>query len=142
MIDVNTQRTHRRTVLAISVGLLLTLAACGGGDDASSEAETAATETAASESSESAPPAAAADGAAIAIASFAFSGATEVAVGTTVTVTNDDSTTHTWSSEDGTFDSGSIAPGESFEFTFDTAGTFAYHCNFHASMQGTITVTA
>lgn len=129
LLGVNTNRLSLRTTLAASASLLLTLTACGGGDDASSAAEPAAT-------------APATGGAAITIAGFAFSGATEVAVGTTVTVTNDDSATHTWTSEDGTFDSGSIAPGESFEFTFDTAGTFAYHCNFHASMQGTITVTA
>lgn len=129
LLGVNTNRLSLRTTLAASASLLLTLTACGGGDDASSAAEAVST-------------APATGGAAITIAGFAFSGATEVAVGTTVTVTNDDSATHTWTSEDGTFDSGSIAPGESFEFTFDTAGTFAYHCNFHASMQGTITVTA
>ncbi len=129
LLGVNTNRLSLRTTLAASASLLLTLTACGGGDDASSAAEAVST-------------APATGGAAITIAGFAFSGATEVAVGTTVAVTNDDSATHTWTSEDGTFDSGSIAPGESFEFTFDTAGTFAYHCNFHASMQGTITVTA
>ena len=85
---------------------------------------------------------AAPDGAAlITIANFAFSGVTEVAVGTTVTVTNTDGTPHTWSAEDGAFDSGAIAPGESFEFTFTEPGEFAYFCNFHPSMTGTITVT-
>ena len=137
LLGVNTNRLSLRTTLAASASLLLTLTACGGGDDASSAAEPAATKSA--EAVSTAP---ATGGAAITIAGFAFSGATEVAVGTTVAVTNDDSATHTWTSEDGTFDSGSIAPGESFEFTFDTAGTFAYHCNFHASMQGTITVIA
>ena len=29
-----------------------------------------------------------------------------------------------------------------FEFTFTEAGTFAFHCNVHPSMTGTITVTA
>ena len=85
--------------------------------------------------------AAPASGDTITIANFAFDGVTEVALGTTVTVTNTDASPHTWSSEDGTFDSGSISPGDTFEFTFDTAGEFAYFCNFHPSMTGTITVT-
>jgi plastocyanin len=78
---------------------------------------------------------------AITIADFAFSGVTEVPVGTTVTVTNEDGTTHTWSAVDGAFDSGALDPGESFEFTFTEAGTFDYFCNFHPSMTGTIVVT-
>ncbi len=82
------------------------------------------------------------DGDTITIADFTFNGVTEVAVGTTVVVTNTDSAPHTWTAEDGTFDSGSLGEGETFEFTFDTAGEFAYFCNFHPSMTGSITVTA
>ncbi len=81
------------------------------------------------------------DGATITIADFAFSGVTEVAAGTTVVVTNTDGTAHTWTADDGTFDSGSIASGGTFEFTFAEPGEFAYFCNFHPSMQGTIVVT-
>ncbi len=77
----------------------------------------------------------------ITIADFAFTGVTEVPVGTTVVVTNTDASPHTWTSEDGTFDSSAIAPGDSFEFTFTEAGEFAYFCNFHPSMTGTIVVT-
>lgn len=77
----------------------------------------------------------------ITIADFAFSGVTEVAVGTTIVVTNTDSAVHTFTAEDGTFDSGSLRKGDTFEFTFDTPGEFAYFCNFHPSMTGTITVT-
>jgi plastocyanin len=83
-----------------------------------------------------------ADGDTITIADFSFSGVTEVAVGTTVVVMNTDAAPHTWSAQDGTFDSGAIAPGETFEFTFTDAGEFAYFCNFHPSMTGTIVVTA
>jgi plastocyanin len=78
---------------------------------------------------------------AITIADFAFSGVTEVPIGTTVVVTNTDATPHTWTAEDGTFDSGAISPDDTFEFTFTTAGEFAYFCNFHPSMTGTIVVT-
>jgi plastocyanin len=77
----------------------------------------------------------------ITIADFAFSGVTEVPVGTTVIVTNTDATPHTWTAEDGTFDSAAIAPDGTFEFTFTETGEFAYFCNFHPSMTGTIVVT-
>jgi plastocyanin len=63
----------------------------------------------------------------------------EVAVGGEVTWTNSHSQAHTASSA-GTFDTGSIQPGESATVTFDTAGTFAYICSFHPFMTGTVTV--
>ena len=77
----------------------------------------------------------------ITIADFAFGGVTEVAVGTTVTVSNTDGTPHTWTADAAGFDSGSLGQNDSFEFTFTEAGEFTYHCNFHPSMTGTIVVT-
>jgi plastocyanin len=77
----------------------------------------------------------------ITIAGFAFDGASEVAVGTTVTVVNEDGSDHTWTADDGTFSSGNLAPGDSFEFTFTEPGTYTYACRIHPSMVGTITVT-
>ena len=48
---------------------------------------------------------------------------------------------HTATSDDGhTFDSGDLAPGSAYSFTFTKAGTFAYHCNVHTFMHGTIKV--
>jgi plastocyanin len=38
--------------------------------------------------------------------------------------------------------SGNIAPGASFSHTFTKAGSFAYHCNYHSVMKGTVTVSA
>jgi plastocyanin len=81
-----------------------------------------------------------ADAATITIADFAFDGVTEVPVGTTVVVTNEDDASHTWTAVDGIFDSGALANGDSFEFTFTTAGDFDYFCNFHPAMTGTIAV--
>jgi plastocyanin len=57
-----------------------------------------------------------------------------------VTVTNADPTAHTWTADDGGWDSGSLAQGASSTHTFTTAGTFAYHCAIHASMKGTVVV--
>lgn len=65
-----------------------------------------------------------------------------VNVGDTVTWTNNDGFAHTATADGGAFDTGNIAGGASDSVTFDTAGTFAYHCSIHASMTGTITVAA
>jgi plastocyanin len=84
-----------------------------------------------------------ASGNAVSIVNFNFqpSGLT-VAAGTAVTWTNTTTdTTHTTTSNDGVWDSGHLDPGKTFSFTFTRAGTFAFHCNIHPSMTGTITVT-
>ncbi|MPZ22141.1 MAG: hypothetical protein GEU28_01025 [Dehalococcoidia bacterium] len=65
----------------------------------------------------------------------------EVPVGTSVTWTNDDTAPHTVTSDDGsTFASETVESGQAFEFTFDAAGEFAYHCEIHPGMQATVTV--
>jgi plastocyanin len=53
---------------------------------------------------------------------------------------------HTVTSDDGsTFDSQAKGvtgnPGDTFSFTFTKAGTYAYHCVFHANMTGKVTVS-
>src|SRR6266498_2662181 len=63
-------------------------------------------------------------------------------VGDTVKWENDGPSTHSATSTNGVFDSGAIAAGEDFSFTFTTAGTFNYACKFHDIMQGTNTVGA
>jgi plastocyanin len=78
--------------------------------------------------------------------SFAFSPATlTISVGTTVIWMNTTGAPHTVTSDDGkSFDSGINTPigaqGGTFSFTFTKAGTFAYHCQFHTFMMGTIIV--
>ena len=63
-----------------------------------------------------------------------------IAVGATITWTNRDTTTHTSTGLNGTWESGSIAPGASFSRTFPAAGTFPYRCTIHPGMVGTVTV--
>ena len=58
----------------------------------------------------------------------------EVPMGTTVTWVNDDNVPHTITSVSGSFDSGSIAPGKTYSYKFDQAGTFEYSCTNHPSM--------
>lgn len=60
--------------------------------------------------------------------------------GANVTWTNDDSTTHTVTSDTGAFESGNLSPGNSFTHQFNDTGTFPYHCSIHTFMKGTITV--
>jgi len=64
-----------------------------------------------------------------------------IRVGTTVIWKNRSSAPHTVTSDDGTtFDSGTVAVGGTFHFTFKTAGTFSYHCNIHPYMRSVIIV--
>ncbi len=72
---------------------------------------------------------------------FAFTpAALTIKAGTTVTVTNHDSATHTWTATNKTFGSGDLATGKTFTFT--KPGTYSYICSIHASMHGTVTVTS
>jgi plastocyanin len=76
------------------------------------------------------------------IKNFAFNPPnTPVAPGTTVTWVNNDQTTHTVTANNGAFNSGNLPPGQTFSQTFTTAGTYAYHCNIHPFMTGTVTVS-
>jgi plastocyanin len=59
-----------------------------------------------------------------------------VPVGTTVTWMYNATLPHTVTSDDGLFDSGTLGSGGSFSYTFDEAGTFAYHCRFHGGPGG------
>ncbi len=149
-------RHTRLTALTFAVGLAT--AACSGASSPApatppvvapsaqaSAAPSAATPSAAAPSvpasvaPASAPPAGA--GSAVSIAGFSFQPATiTVAVGATVTWTNQDSAGHTVTADDSSFTSERLATGATFSHTFATAGTFTYHCAIHSSMKATVTV--
>jgi plastocyanin len=79
--------------------------------------------------------------AAVSLAGQAFSPASvTVAVGGTVTWTNNDSMPHNVTANAGAFKSTTLAPGAVFSFKFTTPGTFAYNCTFHGGMNGTVIV--
>ena len=70
----------------------------------------------------------------------------QVSTGATVTWTNDDAQPHTATSgeavtPDGNFDSGIMAPGATFDFTFTEAGEYPYFCLLHPNMVGTVSVS-
>lgn len=79
----------------------------------------------------------------VAISGFSFSpGSVTVAVGDTVTWTNSDAQAHTATADDSSWDTGTISNNASRTITFSTAGTFAYHCDIHPNMTGTVVVQA
>ena len=80
----------------------------------------------------------------VAIQNFAFTPVSiTVKKGTKVTWTNKDSTAHTVTENDGKSGpaSSDVNPGQTYSFTYNTVGTFQYHCSIHPSMTGSVTVT-
>ena len=79
---------------------------------------------------------------AVAIVDYGFDAAEIVVpVGTTVTWTNTGGVIHTTTAQDGLWDSGILNTGETFSYTFDEPGTYAYGCALHPKMLATIVVT-
>ena len=63
-----------------------------------------------------------------------------VSSGGVVTWSNTDTTTHDMVEDGGAWDSGRMAPGGGFDFTFSSKGSFPYHCSIHSGMVGTVVV--
>ena len=78
----------------------------------------------------------------IQIKSFAFNpGTLTINKGDSIVWTNTDSASHTIISDSGSeVSSQSLSTGQSYSHTFNTAGTYAYHCSVHPSMKASIIV--
>jgi plastocyanin len=63
-----------------------------------------------------------------------------VVAGTTVVWQDADQGSHTVVADDGSFDSGSMLPGATFNHTFPNIGNQNYHCGIHPAEKGTIAV--
>ena len=75
------------------------------------------------------------------IENFAFSPSSiTINEGDTIVWTNNDGASHTVTSDDQIFNSGGISQGNTWSYTFDSAGTFGYHCSPHPGMTGSVTV--
>lgn len=75
------------------------------------------------------------------ISGFAFEkNSITIKAGDTVIWTNHDGAPHSVVADDGSYKSNSLQNDASFSHTFETPGTFTYHCGFHASMTGTVIV--
>lgn len=75
------------------------------------------------------------------IDNFSFAPPTlTIAVGTTVTWTNQDDIPHNVVSTDKTFKSKVMDTDEKFSFTFSKAGSYDYFCSIHPKMTGKVVV--
>ena len=71
----------------------------------------------------------------------AFNVAGPVKAGATVNIKNNDSFTHTVTSDDGTSFNVSVDGGKSATVTAPSkAGSYKFHCNIHSTMKDTLTV--
>lgn len=141
-------KTAAATLLAAATALTLT--ACSGSSSHPAPTPTSAPTVSSSSSGSGAssatttsPTGAPVGASQIVISNFAFSpAALTVAAGQTVTVVNNDSTTHTLTATTGkAFDTGDLAPGKTATFTAPTTpGTYSYICTIHPFMHGTLTV--
>lgn len=66
----------------------------------------------------------------------------EVGTGQEVVWTNDGDAVHTVTAEDGSFDSGLMAAGDSFRMRFEEPATIAYRCSVHPGMTAEVRVLA
>jgi plastocyanin len=124
----------------------LSLAACGS-DDSDSDSTAGGTEageaTAPAEegAAETAPSGEAVRSAKVEIVDFAYSPETvTVQAGGKVIWQNEDSAEHTVTFDDGSFESGDLAEGKLKSESFKSPGSFAYHCEIHPEMTGTVEV--
>ena len=77
--------------------------------------------------------------AAVTIRGFTFApDPVEVRAGETVVIANVDGVEHTFSADDGAFDSGIIDRSGSGKFTAPAPGTYTFACQIHSSMTGTL----
>ena len=120
-----------KTLATLSICGLLLAGACG---------QPAQTPTTTLPASPEAPGSPALGEVAVEIVDFGFApDASQVQTGGQIVWTNTGNVAHTVTFE-GAVDSGSIAPGGTFEHTFETAGSFEYICTIHPTMRGTVTV--
>lgn len=111
-----------RSLPVLLTALTLALAACGGGGDTGGD--TGATPAGTSGD--------AGGSTTIELVDFAIEAPEQVTAGQELTVENTGAVAHTFTAEqDGGFDTGSIAPGESTTLTIDDPGTYEFVCTFH-----------
>ncbi|MBV8066511.1 MAG: cupredoxin family copper-binding protein [Candidatus Eremiobacteraeota bacterium] len=65
-----------------------------------------------------------------------------IRAGETVTFSNEDDDAHTVTATDGSFDSKGLDTGGIWRHKFDKPGAYAYFCELHPFMKGTIVVKA
>lgn len=128
----------------VFVLLAFSFAACGGdgkSDDTATRDESAAATSPSSGGNAAAPSGEAVRAAKVEIVDFAYDpDPVTIQVGGKVIWMNRDSAPHTATAEDGTFDTGIIEQGKLKSETFKEPGTYAYVCEIHPTMHGTVQV--
>jgi plastocyanin len=120
--------TPRVTTLVVLAGVGAALAGCGGAGAPGPSAVAASAATS--------------SGTGVTIKNFAFQPRTiTVPVGMSITWTNQDSSIHTVTANDRSFNSGNLTQGQRFSHAFSRPGTYAYHCDIHQYMTGSVIVT-
>jgi plastocyanin len=119
------------SLLSVMAATALLLAGCGGGGSPSASASGSPSQGASGGNSS-----------AVKISNFKFLPASvTVKQGAGLTVTNQDSTSHTATADDGhSFDTGTLADGASQTITVSKPGSYPYHCSIHPFMHGTLVV--
>jgi plastocyanin len=116
---------------AIAIAALAAVSGCGGGSGGSDTGTTATGGGQATAASRSG----------VEIRNFKFvPGTITVSAGAHLAVANDDTTAHTATADDGSFDTGDISPGSTSTIDLTKPGRIAYHCSIHPFMHGTIVV--
>lgn len=105
--------------MPLTLPLIAVIAGCGGGASNSSAGHPAAPKT-------------------VTIADFKFGAPVTVPVGTKVTWVNRDRAPHTATGTG--FDTGTLTRGQRASHVFAKAGTYAYVCQLHPFMRGTVIV--
>src|SRR3982074_777420 len=76
------------------------------------------------------------------IKNFSFSpNPITVKAGAPLIVVNDDNVTHTFTANGGAFGTGDVSSGHRGRVAVARAGTYAYHCEIHPFMTGTVRVS-
>jgi plastocyanin len=132
-----TTRPWRRRLAVLALLAIGGLIAVGCGGSSNNNQSGSPTTTAASTTTGGA-----SGGSTATIQNFAFHPATlNAKAGQRATWSNDDSTAHTVTADNGSFDSGNLSPGKTFSTTLARSGTLKYHCSIHPFMQGTVSVS-
>jgi plastocyanin len=135
--------------LALAAALLLGLAGCGGDDGDATAGDTATTAAPSGGNAEDDYGSATDDGSssgddgAVVAQGVAFANDLTVEAGAEFTFDNQDSTAHTLTADDGSFDTGAV-PGSSQSDPIAApldAGEYPFHCEIHPVMTGTLTVS-
>jgi plastocyanin len=131
--EIAVKPRHSLSSLVVIAATALLFAGCGDGDSPSASANS---------SGSSSQVASGGSASAVKISDFKFAPASvTVKPSARVAVTNEDSTAHTATADDGhSFDTGTLAQGASQTISVSKAGSYPYHCSIHPFMHGTLVV--